>query len=125
MIASLKFLFIALIVIFISGCQTTPSSSQTSIQKPLELQPPQGKTSLVLIRPMYIAYGLRGLSIKINGVPSVELSNKSYSVIYVDPGKQKIESEGGFLSWSKKEKTIETDEKQVTFLLWLIEDDVF
>ena len=122
MMSKFKFLFLLLVAISISGCQTIPSSTQSSIQKTQEVQPPQGKSSLVLIRPMYISYGVRGLSVKLNGLPSVELPNKSYSVLYVNPGKQKIESEGGFLSWSKKEKEIETTENQVTYVLWYIED---
>jgi len=108
-----------LVIISISGCQTVPASSA---QKAYEFEPPLGKTSLVLIRPFYIAYGIRGLSVKLNNVPAVELSNKSFTVLHITPGTQKIESEGGFLSWSKKEKSVEAKENQTIYLVWYIED---
>jgi hypothetical protein len=116
-----------LITIFsVASCQTAPSSPTASAkQEPihnLKLDPPLGKASLVLIRPAYVAYALRGLSIKVNGNPAAELSNRSYTVLYVNSGSQKIESEGGFLSWSKKEKIIEASENQVIYVLWYIQD---
>jgi hypothetical protein len=118
----LKLLFVLATIISLGGCQTIPSSSTQSLKKTFEVQPPLGKASLVLIRPFYVTYGIRSLSVKINATPVVELSNKSHTVLYVNPGNQKIESEGGFLSWSKKEKMVETTENKVTYVLWYIQD---
>lgn len=111
--------FIAFSLLFISGCQSVPSSQTLNNYAFL---PPQGKATLVLIRPFYIAYGIRGLSIKVNDTPIVTLANQSFTVVHRSPGKQKLESEGGFLSWSKKEKYIDIQEGQVMYVVWYIED---
>jgi hypothetical protein len=92
-------------------------------RSPSRLSPPSGKTSLILIRPSHLVNLLRDLSIRVSGLPIVELSNGSFTVVYVEPGKVVIESGGGFLSWSKREQMIEVSENEVAFAVFRLDNE--
>jgi hypothetical protein len=97
--------------------------SRSFSRSPSRLSPPSGKTSLILIRPSHIVNLLRDLSIRVSGLPIVELSNGSFTVVYVEPGKVVIESGGGFLSWSKREQIIEVSENEVAFAVFRLDNE--
>lgn len=87
-------------------------------KKSYKIEPPLGKASLVLMRPMESLNALRDLSINVNELPAVELSTGNFTVVYVEPGKVVIENEGSFISWAKTERIIEVSENEIVFAVW-------
>lgn len=84
--------------------------------------PPPGKASIFVIRPSYLSYAARDLSIAANNSKIADLTKLSYTSFVMPPGKLTLSGEGGFFSWSRREITIDVAEGQTYYLAWIAKE---
>lgn len=84
--------------------------------------PPAGKASIVVIRPYYLSYAARDLTITANNSTMADLTRSSYTSFLMSPGGLTLSGEGGFFSWPRRDITIEVKEGQTYYLAWITKE---
>lgn len=84
--------------------------------------PPAGKASILVIRPSYLTYAARDLSITVNNSKIADLVNLSYTSFLMPPGKLNLSSKGWFFSWPAREITINVEAGQTYYLTWIAQE---
>lgn len=80
--------------------------------------PPVGKASIFVIRPSYLSYAARDLTIKVDNLKIADLTNLSYTFFLIPPGKLNLSSQGGFFSWPSREMTLKIEAGKTYYLEW-------
>jgi hypothetical protein len=84
--------------------------------------PPPGEATIFVIRPPYLSYGSRDLSIKVNNVEIASLPRVSYTLFLMPPGQMTLSGEGGFFSWPRREISVNIKDGQTYFLSWTLKE---
>ena len=110
----LRLITALLVALAVNSCAVTPAVPPS---RP-NLVPPPGLSTLVIVRPSYYPYGWRDLSVSVNGRAVVDLANKSFTYVHVEPGSIHISGQGGILSWPYREKRFDIAPNEVQIAIW-------
>jgi hypothetical protein len=112
----IRFSGLIAIVIFISGC----AAELTRVDLSQVDAPPAELASIYVIRPAYLSYAARDLTIKANNTEVVDLTRLSYTSFLMAPGKLHLSGKGGFFSWPYTDITIDIKAGETYFLVWSV-----
>jgi hypothetical protein len=85
--------------------------------------PPPGEATVFVIRPSYLSYGSRDLYIKVNETEIVTLPRLSYTSFLVPPGKLNLSGVGGWISWPRRDITIDIKDGQNYYVKWYLKEE--
>jgi hypothetical protein len=114
----MRYFFLNVIALILAGCAT--SLTQVNLAK-LDA-PPAGKATILVIRPHYLSYAARDLTITANISEVADLINTSYTSFLMSPGSLKLSGEGNFFSWPHREITIPVEAGQTYYLAWMAKE---
>jgi len=114
----IRFSGLIAIAIFISGC----SAELTRVDLSQVDAPPATLASVYVIRPAYLSYAARDLTITANNTEVVDLGRLSYTTFLMAPGKLHLSGKGGFFSWPFADITIDTKAGETYFLEWNVKE---
>lgn len=106
------------ITLALAGC----TSGLTRVDLSQIDAPPPGEASIFIIRPPYLSYGSRDLSIKVNNIAIASLPRLSYTSLLMPPGQMTLSGEGGFFSWPRREITVDIKDGQTYYLSWTLKE---
>lgn len=110
----IRFLCINAITLALLGCTT----ALIDVDPSKIGSPPTGKASIFLIRPSYLSYAARDLTVTVNKTEIADLVNLSYTSFLMPAGKLNLSSEGGILSWPRREISVDVEAGQTYYLEW-------
>ncbi len=110
----IRFLCLNIIALALLGCKT----ALIDVDLAKSGSPPIGKASIFVIRPSYLSYAARDLTITVNKTEIADLVNSSYTSFSMPEGKLKLSSEGSFFSWPRREVTIDVEAGRTYYLEW-------
>ena len=84
--------------------------------------PPPGEATIFIIRPSYLSYGSRDLTIGVNNTKIADLPRLSYTSFLMPAGKMTLSGAGGFFSWPRREITIDIKDGQNYYLKWTLKE---
>jgi len=84
--------------------------------------PPPGEATIFIIRPSYLSYGSRDLSVYANNVKVASLPRLSYTSFLMAPGQLTLSGEGGFFSWPRREITVDIEDGKTYYLSWTLKE---
>lgn len=84
--------------------------------------PPPGEATVYVIRPSYLSYGSRSLSVKVNNTEIANLPRLSYTLFLIPPGQVTLTGDGGFFSWPRRDITIDIKDGQIYYLKWSLKE---
>ena len=111
-----RFSGLIVIAIFVSGC----AAELTRVDLSQVDAPPAELASVYVIRPAYLSYAARDLTITANKTEVVDLSRLSYTSFLMAPGKLHLSGKGGFFSWPFADITIDIKAGESYFLVWRV-----
>lgn len=111
-------------VVITGLCVTSCASVPPSGSYKLDLAPPPGLASVVIVRPSLMAYALRDLAISVNGRLIAEIPNASFFIAHAKPGQIQVAGKGGSLSWPQRNIVFDVAADEVRFVVWRA-DEVF
>lgn len=109
--------FIA-IALSLAGCSSNP----TSVDLSKTGTPPPGEAYIFIIRPSYLSYAARDLLVKVNNTEIASLPRLSYTSFLMPPGKLNLSGEGGFISWPRRELSIDIEDGKTYYLSWTLKE---
>jgi hypothetical protein len=112
----IRFSGLIAIVILISGC----AAQLTSVDLSRLDAPPAELAAVYVIRPAYLSYAARDLTITANKTEVVDLTRLSYTSFLMAPGKLHLSGKGGFFSWPFADITIDIKAGETYFLVWRV-----
>jgi hypothetical protein len=115
----IRFLYLNAFTMALAGCAT----SLIHVDLSKVDAPSAGKASVFVIRPTYLSYAARDLSITANNSKIADLIKLSYSSFLIQPGELRLSGEGGFFSWPRREITIPVEEGQTYYLVWMAKEN--
>ena len=98
----------------LSGCTTSLEHVDLQSVNP----PTPGNASVYVIRPAYLSYAARDLTVTANKIEVADLSRLSYTAFEVPSGVLKLSGEGTFFSWPLRELTIKIEDGKTYFIAW-------
>lgn len=110
----IRFFCLTAIALALVGCATSLIHVDLAKIGP----PPAGKASIFVIRPSYLSYAARDLTIKADNLKIADLTNLSYTFFLMPPGKLNFSSQGGFFSWPPREITLNVEAGKTYYLKW-------
>jgi hypothetical protein len=84
--------------------------------------PPPGEATILIIRPSYLSYGSRDLTIKVNNTEIAVLPRLSYTSFLMPSGKLALSGEGGFFSWPRRVQTFDINDGQNYYIKWALKE---
>ncbi len=106
------------IAILISGC----AAQLTRVDLSRVDAPPANLASVYVIRPAYLSYAARDLTITANKTEVVDLGRLSYTTFLMAPGVLHLSGKGGFFSWPFADMTIDIKAGKTYFLEWSVKE---
>lgn len=110
----IRFFCLNVVALALAGC----ASSLVQVDLSVADTPPAGKAAIFVIRPAYLSYAARKLTVKVDNAKIADLINLSYTSFLVKPGEVRLSGEGSFFSWPRKEITLQAAEGQTYYLVW-------
>lgn len=102
------------IALILAGC----ASSLIRVDLSKADAPPAGKASIVVIRPTYLSYAARDLTITANKTKVADLVKTSYTSFLMPPGELTLSGVGGYFSWPYRELTIAVEAGKTYYVAW-------
>ncbi|MEO7622421.1 MAG: DUF2846 domain-containing protein [Gallionella sp.] len=84
--------------------------------------PSAGQASIFVIRPAYLSYAARDLTIKVDNTKIADLVNLSYTSFLIPQGNLNLSSEGGFFSWPRRELALKVEAGKTYYLKWVAKE---
>ena len=84
--------------------------------------PPPGDAVIFIIRPSYLSYGSRDLTIRVNDIEIADLPRLSYTSFLMPAGNMKLSGEGGWYSWPQRELNIDVKDGRQYYLVWTLKE---
>jgi len=100
--------------LLVTSCASVPPSGSHKF----DLTPSNGLASVVIVRPSLMAYGLRDLTVSLNGQVIADIPNASFIIAQVKPGSIQVAGEGGTLSWPRRNIVFDVVPDEVRFVVW-------
>jgi hypothetical protein len=109
--------FIA-IALSLAGCSSNPATVDLSKIG----TPPPGEAYIFIIRTSYLSYAARDLIIKVNNTEIASLPRLSYTSFLMPPGVLNLSGEGGFISWPRRELSIDIEDGKTYYISWTVKE---
>ena len=84
--------------------------------------PPPGEATIFIIRPSYLSYGSRDLTVSVNNIKIADLPRLSYTSFLMPAGKMTLSGAGGIFSWPRREITLDIKDAQNYYLRWTLKE---
>jgi hypothetical protein len=106
------------IALSLAGCSSNPATVDLSRIG----APPPGEAYIFIIRPSYLSYAARDLSVKVNNTEIASLPRLSYTSFLMPPGILNLSGEGGFISWPRRELSIDIEDGKTYYISWTLKE---
>lgn len=114
-----RFLYLNVFVLALAGCATSLIHVDLSKAE----GPAAGKAAIFVIRPSYLSYAARDLSITANNLKIADIIKLSYTSFLMTPGELRLSGGGGFISWPRRDITFQVEEGKTYYLVWMAKEN--